>query len=51
MISSLLESAEVRLFQGTDAYSRVERTGAVYTTFRRPKEEKLYVMKGISPSS
>jgi hypothetical protein len=42
MFSSLLESAKVRLFQATDAYSRFERTKAVYKTFRQSKEEKLY---------
>jgi hypothetical protein len=44
MFSSLLESAKVRLFQATDAYSRFERTKAVYTTFRQSKEENLYVI-------
>jgi hypothetical protein len=51
MFSSLLESAKVRLFQATDAYSRFERTKAVYKTFKQSKEEKLYVIKRISPSS
>jgi hypothetical protein len=51
MFSTLLESAKVRLFQATDAYSRFERTKAVYKTFRKSKEEKLYVIKRISPIS
>jgi hypothetical protein len=51
MFSSLLESAKVRLFQATDAYSRFERSSAVFKTFRQSKEEKSYVMKRISPSS
>jgi hypothetical protein len=51
MFSSLLESTKVRLFQATDAYPRFERTKAVYKTFRQSKEEKLYVIKRISPSS
>jgi hypothetical protein len=53
MFSSLLESAKVRLFQATatDAYSRLERTRAVYKCFRRSKVEKLYVMKQISLNS
>jgi hypothetical protein len=51
MFLSLLESAKVRLFQATDAYSRFESTKAVYKTFRPSKEEKLYVIKRISPSS
>jgi hypothetical protein len=51
MFSSLLESAKVRLFQATDAYSIFESTKAVYKTFRQSEEEKLYVMKRISPSS
>jgi hypothetical protein len=46
MFSSLLESAKVRLFQATDAF---ERTKAVYKTFKQSKEEKLYVIKRISP--
>jgi hypothetical protein len=51
MFSSLLESAKVRLFQATDAYSRFERTKALYKTFKQSKEEKFYVIKRISPNS
>jgi hypothetical protein len=41
MFSGLLESAKVKLFQATDAYSMFERTKAVYKTFKQSKEEKL----------
>jgi hypothetical protein len=51
MFLSLLQSAKVRLFQATDAYSGFESTSAVYKTFKQSKGEKLYVMKRISPSS
>jgi hypothetical protein len=51
MFSSLLESAKVRLFQATDAYSRFEGTKAIYKTFRQSTEQKLYVIKRIRPSS
>jgi hypothetical protein len=53
MFSSLLESAKVRLFQTTDACSNLERikVSLLYKTFRLSKEEKLYVMKQISPNS
>jgi hypothetical protein len=51
MFSSVLEYAKARLFQATDAYSRFEGTREVSKTFRQSKEETLYVMKRISPSS
>jgi hypothetical protein len=51
MFSSLLESAKVRLLQTIDAYSNFERTETIYKTFRLSDEEKLYMMKRISPNS
>jgi hypothetical protein len=50
MFSSLLEPDKVRLFQTTDAYSSFERIMVIQKTFRLFKEEKLYVMKPISPN-
>jgi hypothetical protein len=47
MFSSLLESAKVRLFHTTDAYSSFEWIKEIYKTFILSKEEKLYVTKGI----
>jgi hypothetical protein len=44
MFSSLFESAKVRLFQTTDAYSSFERIKVIYKTFRLSKVEKLYVI-------
>jgi hypothetical protein len=39
------------LFQLTDAYLSFERFKVIYKTFGLSKEEKLYVMKRISPNS
>jgi hypothetical protein len=41
MFSSLLQSAKIRLFQTTDAYSNFEIIIIKYKTFRLSTEEKL----------
>jgi hypothetical protein len=51
MFFNLLESAKVRLLQATKAYSSLERTKVIYNTFKLSKEEKLYVIKQISPNN
>jgi hypothetical protein len=41
----------VRFFQAIEAYSRLDRTSEMYKTNRLSREEKLYVIKLMSPRS
>jgi hypothetical protein len=50
-LSSLLESIVVRLFRAIEAYSSSDRTSEMYDTNRLSTEEKLYVIKLMSPRS
>jgi hypothetical protein len=49
ILSSLLELAEGKLFQTTGAKSSFERIKIVHTICTLCKEEKLYVVRRISP--
>jgi hypothetical protein len=51
MFSSLLGSANVRLFQTIDEYSSFEWIKLIYKTYGLSKEERMYVTKQISPNS
>jgi hypothetical protein len=48
---SLFESVDVRVFQAIEAYSSLDRTSEMYNTNRLSREEKLYVIKLMSPRS